>query len=104
GDRREMTDSLVGSVPVRRIRQHASHAAQLGMRMRQFGVRLAGLKQRIDQGRARLRDATASRKAMELLKHRQRRQWQVRWRRRENLELDDLATGAFVRAAGEHAI
>ncbi len=96
-DKRAMAGSLVGAVDVSRIRQHAVHNMQVAQRAQQIAVRLLGLHRQVEQGRIKLTAAMRARKAIELLRDRQRARWDLQERRRETAELDEIATQRFDR-------
>ena len=95
--KQDMTDSLVGKVDVDAVRRIGAHGAHMQVRGQQIVMKLAGIERDIHQARSTLLDATRQRKALELLRKKHFDVWQAEQRRRETNELDDLATGAFVR-------
>ncbi len=58
---------------------------------------------RLEAARGELLRAAAARKAVELLRERQREQWRQEMGRREIADLDDIAAGLRLLAAREEA-
>ncbi|MBO6512827.1 MAG: flagellar export protein FliJ [Phycisphaerales bacterium] len=63
-------------------------------------LELAGVHKLINDARAQLTEASARRKAVELLKDRQREAFESEQRRRESLELDDMSVMRHSRRDG----
>ncbi|MHC4993519.1 MAG: flagellar export protein FliJ [Planctomycetota bacterium] len=98
-DKRLMADSLVGDVDVCRVRHHARHTLQVTNRAQQIAVKMLGLHKNIENTRRQLLEATRQRKAVEILRDKQYERWLVTERRREQNELDEMATQAYGRRA-----
>lgn len=96
-DKATMTDSLTGSVDVSRLREHARHAGHVTQRAQQLAVSMLGLERRVEAARADLLEATKRRKAIELLRDKQKKRFDNEQRRREAADLDEIATAAHVR-------
>lgn len=96
-DKRLMADTLLGHVDVRRVRHHASHTMQVTGRAQQIAVKMLGLHKNIDHTRNQLIEATSQRKAVELLHDRQYEKWLTDERRRQQNELDEIATQNYGR-------
>ncbi len=101
--KRELAGGLVGPVDVDRITQFARYSGQVRQRAAAIVTRLAGAEKQIEAARQRLLEATKARKALELLRDRQREQWRREEDRREAAALDELAVQAYGRrlAVGE---
>lgn len=83
------------SVDLRQAGRQAHAGLQLMGRAHRAAVRLAGVGARLDRARARLGEATARRKAAELLRDRALAEWRREQERRERVELDEIgARGA----------
>ncbi len=93
----DIATSLVGKVDVDAVRRIGSHGAHMQLRGQQVVLRLAHIERDIHQARSALIDATRQRKALELLRKKHFEAWQAEQRRRETNQMDELATGAFVR-------
>lgn len=92
--RRDLRDALhgkEGGVNFGAVRMQA--AASFGMTTRAQGVaiRLAGTIQRLERARGELLEASAARRAVELLKERRRAEWEREQARREAAALDEIA-------------
>ena len=99
----ELADALVGRVDVQRVSDFARYSGHSAERARQLADRISQAKRQIDQARAKLLDATRQRKAMELLRSRHEQAWRKELRRREAMQMDELATQQFVRGAAGQA-
>ncbi len=95
--KRDLGDTLVGRVDLERVGHFTRYSAQTSIRAEQIVRELARLEQQITAARSRLADAMRQRKAMELLRDREKEQWQREQNRREAIELDDIATQAYAR-------
>jgi len=93
----EATAGLVGRVDVEAIRQIAAYSGQSTARGHAIVRKLASVEQEVTAARASLLDATRKRKALELLRDRERRAWQRGLDAREAAELDDLAAQRWLR-------
>jgi flagellar FliJ protein len=96
-DKREMAGSLVGSVDVRRIRQHAAHAGQVAVLARHMAARLMIVHKQIDLARAELLKAAKAKKAIELLREKQFTRWRKAEDKKDAAMLDEIATQAYAR-------
>lgn len=95
--KRDLADGLVGRVDMDRVSHFARYSGQVAMRARQAVARLSVLQREIDAARARLIEATRDRRALELLKERQRQAWQHEQDRREADALDEIGLQKLVR-------
>lgn len=102
--KQQLGASLVGKVNLDRIAGFARYSGQTTERARQLVYRLAEMEQRVEQARAQLLEATQRRKAMELLYEKHYQAWLRDQRRREAIELDELATQRHIRKAMEGVI
>lgn len=100
-DKRQMSDALVGAVNVPRIRQHATHASQVSLRIQQLAAQLFALARQIDRARENLLDATKACKALQTLRQRQHERWRDQQERRQTAELDEIAVQRFARGLHE---
>ena len=100
-DKQRMGGALVGRVDVGRVRAHAAYAGQAAVRAQQIAMKLMALHRQAEQARSALLEAVRGRKAVERLKEKQHRRWLERRKRHETAELDELATQAYGREAGE---
>ena len=99
--RQQLGQGLVGSVDVERIRQFAQYSGHVTVQVQQMMQRLGEIERQIDSAREALTEAMRQRKAMEILRDKQYQQWLLEQRRREVLELDELAVQRFDEKAGE---
>ncbi len=95
--KRQLGSGLVGKVNLEDISGFARYSAFVAERGRQIVSQLAELDKRINEARSRLIEATKDRRAMELLRDRHYAQWQEEQNRRENIEMDEIATRLFMR-------
>ena len=95
--KRDMTGSLAGRVDLGQVAQFVNYSQHVQSRGQQIVARLAQLEGEVEESRQRLLDATRQRKALELLRDRDHAEWRRTQDRREQEELDELATQAYVR-------
>ena len=100
-DKRQMSDALVGAVDVPRIRQHATHASQVSLRIQQLAAQLFALARQVERARGNLLEATKACKALETLRQRQHERWRSDQERRQTAELDEVAVQRFARGLHE---
>jgi flagellar FliJ protein len=91
--------SLVGRVNLGDIQQFARYSGHTTLRARQIVEKLAEVERQVESARAQLLEATRQRKALELLRDKHLAAWRKEQQRREDLELDEIATQAFAREA-----
>ena len=103
GARSEQRDMLAAgaAVQVHGVRFQAGAVMAAMGRAHALAIELAGVLKRLEAARAELLRAAAARKAVELLRDRQREEWRMEMGRREILELDDIAAGLRQHAARE---
>lgn len=89
------------AVVVRDVRFQAGATLALLVQAQSTALALAGAMKRLDAARAELLKATTARKAVQLLKERRYAQWKQEMDKREAAQVDEIATGAYVRARGE---
>lgn len=101
--KRDLAGDLIGFVDLDRVSRFAHYSGQMAQRVEQIHVRLAAGKKQVDQARKNLLHATGARQALDLLRERHWQRWRRDQERREAAELDDLATGQFIRASALEA-
>lgn len=102
--KQKLGQGLVGQVDVERIREVARYSGQVTGQAHQALRQLAEVERWLESARGELSEAMRQRKAMEMLREKQYQQWLVEQRRRETLELDELAVQRYARehrAVGE---
>lgn len=98
--KQQLSEGLVGQVDVERIREFARYSGQVTLQARQALEQLAQIEQRLETARTELTEAMRQRKAMEVLRDKQYQQWLAEQRRRETVELDELAVQRYARGLG----
>lgn len=93
----ELSDTLVGQVDLSRVGQFAAYSGQVASRAHEIVRELAKIEQEVDSARARLIEASRGRKAIELLRERHLAVFRTEQRRREERELDEVATQQYTR-------
>lgn len=93
----QLGEHLVGTVNLDQVSGFARFSGHVSVRAQQLVTRVAALEKQIETARARLADAMRQRKAMELLRDKHQRAWQAEQQRRDTIEMDELATQAYVR-------
>lgn len=81
------------------VRSDTSAALRLTVEAQQAAIELAGVLRRLDRARAALLEAATARKGVERLRERRFEEWKHEQARRENAELDEMATIGASRAA-----
>lgn len=89
------------AVVVRDVRFQAGATLALLVQAQSTALALAGAMKRLEAARTELLKATTARKAVQLLKERRYAQWRLELDKREAAQVDEIATGAFVRAQSE---
>jgi len=97
GARQTLSAGLVGKVDLDSVAQFARFSGQSRIRAESIVRRLAQVEEQVGAARARLVEATRSRKALDLLRKRQWEAFRRVQRRRESAELDDVASRNYVR-------
>ncbi len=85
------------------VREQAMAVGALDRRAAGIGVRLGEVLQRLKEARGELVEASADRRAIELLRERRYELWRREQLRREQRELDDIVNGVSARRAQEAA-
>ena len=93
----DLGDALVGRVDLSRVGDFTRFNAQATVRGRQLVQRLAQMQAKEDAARRQLLDATRQRKALELLRDKDRAAYDADQERRETAELDELSSQAYTR-------
>lgn len=95
--KQSLSQSLVGQVDMNQIADFARYAGQTTQSATAVMRRLARKEQAISEARQRLDAAMRQRKAIELLRDKDHRQWQLETERRETAVADELALQAYTR-------
>lgn len=97
-----LAQMLVGKdgIDLRGARLQANAAIKNRFSAQKAVLELAGLHNLITQARAELGKASAARKAVEMLKEKQRQAFDMEQRRRESSELDDISVMRHARREG----
>ncbi|QQE11191.1 flagellar export protein FliJ [Planctomycetota bacterium] len=93
----QLGDGLVGKINISRVAEFASYSGQTTMRGHHLVMKMAELEQHIQIARQKLLEATKKRKALELLRDKQKEAWIREQNRRETAELDEIATQKYAR-------
>lgn len=89
--------SLTGRVNLDHVSQFARFSGQTTQRAHQIVARLATMEPQVEKARQALMEAMRQRKALDLLKEKQQRAWQLRQDRLEAAVLDELAVQRHAR-------
>ena len=89
--KQQMRDSLVGSVNLQDVGQFARFSGQTTSHAYAIVKRIAMAEKQANEARDSLREATRSRKVIEILRDRQYQQWRQQHERRELAQLDETA-------------
>lgn len=81
------------------VRMDSTAALRLTVDAQQAAIELAGVMRRLERARAVLLEATTARKGVERLRERRLEEWKYEQTRRENAELDEIATIGAARTA-----
>lgn len=79
-----------GGVIITDVRLQANASLHLSAQAQRVALELAGAYKRVEVARKRLLEATTARKAVEVLKDRQREEWKHEQSRREFAQLDEV--------------
>lgn len=96
-EREELRTGLDATVQVAAIRMQAAASLHAVAEAQKLVFKLAGVHQRLKVARARLVEAIAERKALELLKERRLTEWKLGIEKREERLLDDVGTFGAMR-------
>ncbi|MEM9883541.1 MAG: flagellar export protein FliJ [Planctomycetota bacterium] len=95
--KRDLGGALVGKVDLAQVGGFTRYNAEATVRGRQLVRKLAELEAVVATARAVLLDATQQRRALELLRDRDRQTWRKQQNRRETARLDEAAAQAYAR-------
>jgi flagellar FliJ protein len=95
--KRDLAGDLIGRVDLDRVSQFARYSGQTTQRAQAIVHRMSALERQVDLARQKLLAATRDRRAIELLRNRQYEKWRDAQQRKEAVQLDELATQAYVR-------
>ncbi len=93
--KRQAADGLVGRVDLGAIAGIARYSASCALRGNSLVREIAELETLVEQARIALVEASKNRKALELLRDRQRQDWQREQRRMEAKRLDEQTNQAY---------
>ena len=102
--KRQLGAGLGGRVDVAAISQFAGFSGHTTQRAQQIVLRLAELEKKVEHARSQLLEATRHRQALELLQEKHREAWLREQRRREALEMDEIAAQQYTRRLMAEAI
>ena len=94
--KRSVRDQLVGTIETSHVRMQANASLAIMRDAERTVLELAGIHQRLEEARSKLREAAKRRRAIELLKEQRVMEWRRSEARAEQLALDELA---MIRAA-----
>ena len=97
--KREAAGGLVGTVNLGSIAGIARYSASCALRGNALVREIAQLEIQVEQARNALVEASKNRKALELLRDRQRQDWELEQRRMEAKLLDEQTTQAYAAKA-----
>ena len=97
--KRHAADGLVGSVDLDAIAGIARYSASCALRGNTLVRDIAQVEILVEQARNELIEASKNRKALELLRDRQRQDWELEQRRMEAKQLDEQTTQAYAARA-----
>jgi flagellar FliJ protein len=97
--KREAADGLVGTVDLSAIAGIARYSASCALQGNTLVRDIAKLETLVEQARNELIEASKNRKALELLRDRQRQAWELEQRRMEAKRLDEQTTQAYAAKA-----
>jgi len=97
--KRDAAAGLVGSVDLNAIAGIARYSASCALRGNTLVREIAQQETLVEQARKELIEASKNRKALELLRDRQRQEWELEQRRMEAKQLDEQTTQAYAAKA-----
>jgi len=103
GSKHDLRESLRGAVDLSAVGDFARFNAQCEQRARSIVQQLAGLERQIETQRTQLLEAVKARKAIEMLRDRHYRAWQLQQARREEAALDEVGAQQFIKKMQEVA-
>tara|TARA_R110002072_G_scaffold2188_10_gene18126 strand:- start:1219 stop:1680 length:462 start_codon:yes stop_codon:yes gene_type:complete len=89
-----------GGVDLRGARLQANAAVSNRFSAQRAVLELTGVHHQIERARTELAEASARRKAVELLRDRQQEAFELEQRRRESIEMDDMSVMRYSRGQG----
>ncbi len=95
--KRQLSESLVGRVNLEAVSGFARFSGQTTIRAQQIVAKLAAMEPVIEKARQALMAAVRDRKALDLLKEKHKRAWQLRQDRLEAAVLDEMAVQRHAR-------
>lgn len=96
GDRQRLAAAVSpGNVDMTVVRMQAVASQHAVLGLQRAAIELAGVMHRLESARQDLQRATAARKALEIMRQKQRVEWLRLRARRETLEQEDLAVMRF---------
>lgn len=93
--KRQAAEGLLGTVDLAAIAGIARYSASCALQGNTLVRELAKLENLVEQARNELIEASKNRKALELLRDRQRQAWELEQRRMEASRLDEQTTQAY---------
>ena len=93
-----------GNVDPRAARMQAGQSIHQVMMAQQLAIQLAGVHARLNAARAVLQETMKRRKAVELLRERDRDRWKRELDRIEAAELDDIGASGWIRRRAENNV
>lgn len=93
--KRQAADGLIGTVDLNAIAGIARYSASCALQGNTLVREIAQLETLVEQARNELIEASKNRKALELLRDRQREAWDLEQRRMEAKRLDEQTTQAY---------
>lgn len=100
----QLKGALVGKVDLNKISDFARYAGQTTQSAGMVFRKLAQHEKVIGGARNRLDNAMRQRKAIELLRDKDRLKWQRELDRRETAEMDEMALQSYVRQSAERGL
>ena len=97
--KRQAADGLVGAVDLDAIAGIARYSASCALRGNTLAREIAQVEILVEQARNELIEASKNRQALELLRDRQRQEWDLEQRRMEAKRLDEQTTQAYAAKA-----
>ena len=89
--KRSVRDQLVGTIETSNVRMQATASLAIMRDAERTVLELAGIHQRLEEARSKLREAAKRRRAIELLREQRVEEWRRNEARAEQLALDELA-------------
>jgi flagellar FliJ protein len=93
--KRDAADGLIGTVDLGAIAGIARYSASCALQGNTLVREIAQVESLVEQAKSELIEASKNRKALELLRDRQRQAWELEQRRMEATRLDEQTTQAY---------